>query len=536
MEAIERLGAERFDVVLSEQALQPMYGTELMAVVRRLSEHTRRIVMSDATETPEIRSAIDVGNVHRFVSKPIKPEHLLPVGARRSTDAIQCAIVDRDQARADSLVRSLAPFQIANASVVTAGTSAEDVEADMVLIVEPESVEATQPFIAALRARRPATWIVLALPPWSLGDVTAYRTAGADDFVSFPVRPEEVFLRHHARSLERPPKREAPRGPAAPSSLPALLDIVAGTEAMNRVLEQVQQVAASDASVLLSGETGTGKEVIARAIHALSPRRAAPFLALNLSAVPESLVEGELFGHEKGAFTGAQTSRPGRLDAVNGGVLFLDEVGDLSLSVQVKLLRVLEQRTFERLGSTVSRQSDFRLICATHRDLDAMIGNETFREDLYYRINVVRINLPPLRERRDDIPRLVEFFLQRFAEKYGAGRRVVTDAAMEALMRHDWPGNVRELQHIVERAVAMSSENGVIDETVLWTRKRRVSFNKEIQRDLSDGRGLREILADIERKIIAETLERFGGNQLAAARKLAIPRQTLQNRLKKYRL
>ncbi len=301
-------------------------------------------------------------------------------------------------------------------------------------------------------------------------------------------------------------------------------------------MPQIDQVAASDASVLLMGETGPGKEVVARALHALSGRHAEPFRAVNLSALPESLVESELFGHEQGAFTGARTSRPGRLDAVEGGVLFLDEVGDLSLNVQIKLLRVIEERTFERLGSTTPRRADFRLVCATHRDLEAMVAAGAFREDLYYRINVVRVALPPLRERREDIPQLARHFMGRFCDKYGLPPVDIADGAMRALERHDWPGNVRELQHIIERAIAMSADQGVIDESILWLRKPRVSFRKEVERYLEDGRGLREILADIERTMIVETLERFGGNQVAAARKLKVPRQTLQNRLRKYGL
>ncbi|HEU5059862.1 MAG TPA: sigma-54 dependent transcriptional regulator [Kofleriaceae bacterium] len=317
---------------------------------------------------------------------------------------------------------------------------------------------------------------------------------------------------------------------------PQLPEIVGDSEGMRRVLRQIHQAAASDATVLVSGETGTGKEIVARALHAVSRRRGAPFLPVNLSALPESLVEAELFGHEKGAFTGARTSRPGRLDAVDGGVLFLDEVGDLSLNVQVKLLRVIEERTFERLGSTSPRRADFRLVCATHRDLEAMVAAGTFREDLYYRINVVTLALPPLRERRGDIPQLVRHFIARFCDKYGVPPVAISDAAMGALERHEWPGNVRELQHIIERAIAMSPAERIIDESILWLRKPRVSFRKEVERYLEDGRGLREILADIERTMIVETLERFGGNQVAAARKLKIPRQTLQNRLRKYGL
>jgi len=317
---------------------------------------------------------------------------------------------------------------------------------------------------------------------------------------------------------------------------PSFPDIVGESEGIRSVMKQVHRVAVSEASVLLIGETGTGKEIVARALHALSPRRNAPFLGVNLSALPESLVESELFGHEQGAFTGARTSRPGRLDAVHGGILFLDEVGDLSLNVQVKLLRVIEERTFERLGSTAARRADFRLICATHRDLDSMVSEGSFREDLYYRINVVRIALPALRDRREDVPRLAQHFMARFCEKYRVPEVVISEPAMRALQHHDWPGNVRELQHVIERAIAMSPGDRVIDESILWMRKPRVSFRKEVERYLEDGRGLREILADIERTMIVETLERFGGNQVAAARKLKIPRQTLQNRLRKYGL
>jgi DNA-binding NtrC family response regulator len=215
-----------------------------------------------------------------------------------------------------------------------------------------------------------------------------------------------------------------------------------------------------------------------------------------------------------------------------GGTLFLDEIGDLQPQIQVKLLRVLEERTFERLGSNKPRTADFRLVCATHRDLEALIAQGKFREDLYYRINVVRIDLPPLRERSDDIPRLAEHFLARYCDR---SKKKVTlgEEAARSLTHHAWPGNVRELEHVIERAVAMSKDGDVLGTELLVTRPDRRSFRGDVGGFFESGRGLREVLTDIERTILVETLQRFEGNQVTAAKKLKIPRQTLQHRLRK---
>jgi transcriptional regulator with PAS, ATPase and Fis domain len=276
--------------------------------------------------------------------------------------------------------------------------------------------------------------------------------------------------------------------------------------------------------------------MMARALHALSHRRDGPFMAVNLQAVPETLIEGELFGHERGAFTGAESMRKGRLEAVEGGTLFLDEIGDLSAGTQVKLLRVLEEKTFERLGSTTARKADFRLVCATNQPLEELVAAGTFREDLYYRINVVRIELPPLRERGEDVRLLTEHFLDTFRRSNGDRDVALSEKALQVLVRHHWPGNVRELKHVIERAVAMTPDGGLIGEDLLSSRPRRESFRKLYEQSVQDGRGLKEILSDIERTILAETLQRCGENQAAVAKKLKIPRQTLQNRLKKYGL
>ena len=233
-------------------------------------------------------------------------------------------------------------------------------------------------------------------------------------------------------------------------------EIVGESAALRRVLKEVETVAPTGSTVLIRGETGTGKELIARALHELSPRRDRTFVKLNCAAIPTGLLESELFGHEKGAFTGAISQKVGRFELAHQGTLFLDEVGDIPPELQPKLLRVLQEQEFERLGGTKTIKVDVRLVAATHRDLAGMVADGRFREDLYYRLNVFPLVLPPLRERRDDIPRLVRHFTQRFARRMGRRIETIPSAVMEALVRYPWPGNVRELQNVIERAVILS--------------------------------------------------------------------------------
>jgi formate hydrogenlyase transcriptional activator len=230
-------------------------------------------------------------------------------------------------------------------------------------------------------------------------------------------------------------------------------EIVGRSPALRRVLQQVETVAPTGSTVLIRGETGTGKELIARALHDLSPRTGRTFVKLNCAAIPTGLLESELFGHEKGAFTGAVSQKIGRFEVAHQGTLFLDEVGDIPLELQPKLLRVLQEQEFERLGGTKTIKVDVRLVAATHRDLAKMVADGSFREDLYYRLNVFPVTLPPLRERSDDIPRLVAHFTQRFARRMGRQIEAIPSEVMDALVRYTWPGNVRELQNIIERAV-----------------------------------------------------------------------------------
>ncbi len=302
--------------------------------------------------------------------------------------------------------------------------------------------------------------------------------------------------------------------------------IVAADPGMLEVLENVRRVAPTSATVMIYGESGTGKELVARAIHALSERTEQPFVSVSAGALPETLLESELFGYEKGAFTGAVNAKPGRFEMANGGTLFLDEIGDISPATQVKLLRVLQERRFERLGGTRSIEVDVRVVAATNQDLQQLIADNAFREDLFYRLNVVPITLPPLRQRPDDIARLVAHFL----EKFRADSRTLTDEAMEALVTYKWPGNVRELENTIERIVilAQSDEIGVMDLPA------EVRLGGIGCRNLGTGMLLPEDgcdLEEVELDLIRQALDRTGGNIPKAAKMLGLTSKTLEARM-----
>ena len=304
-------------------------------------------------------------------------------------------------------------------------------------------------------------------------------------------------------------------------------EIIGTSAALTRVLQEVELVALTDATVLIYGETGTGKELLARALHHLSPRRPHPFVPVNCAAIPPGLLESELFGHEKGAFTGAFTQRLGRFELANGGTLFLDEIGALPLELQPKLLRVLQEHAFERLGSSRTRRTNVRLVAATHRDLLAMVQQGTFREDLYYRLNIFPLTVPPLRERRDDIPVLVRHFAQHYAHQLHKDLASIPAEAMERLVHYDWPGNVRELQNVIERAMILSA-NGI-----LWP---QVPARSPGVRRASPVPTMSETLDDAMRAHILDALRAtnwvVAGPHGAAAR-LDLKRTTLISRMAK---
>jgi formate hydrogenlyase transcriptional activator len=329
-----------------------------------------------------------------------------------------------------------------------------------------------------------------------------------------PFRPSS--LRHQLHAEKQSLRRDAQERPG-PGGL------VGQSTALGRVLEQVRQVAATDSTVLLLGETGTGKELIATHIHELSARRGRAMVRVNCAAIPSTLIESELFGREKGAFTGALTKQAGRFELADHSTIFLDEIGDLPLDVQVKLLRVLEERQIERLGSPRPLTVNVRIVAATHRNLEQRVAGDAFRQDLYYRLNVFPIQLPPLRERADDIPRLVWWFVDEFSRSFGKRIETISQASMDALQRYSWPGNIRELRNVVERAMIVAASQHL---TVAMPV--RSSATSEVKRS--------DRLVDVEREHVRNIVEccgwRIRGANGAAAR-LGLPPTTLETRMAK---
>src|SRR5579863_274788 len=305
-------------------------------------------------------------------------------------------------------------------------------------------------------------------------------------------------------------------------------NIVARSAKMQETLATVERVAPTNATVLLGGESGVGKDLIARAIHEKSRRATGPFVKINSTAIPENLLESELFGYEKGAFTGAAASKPGKFELADKGTLFLDEIGDVPPPTQVKLLRVLQEREFERLGGTKTIKVDVRLIAATNRDLRAALEEGTFREDLYYRLNVVPIDIPPLRERREDIPELVNLFLSRFSQDSSRPLEGISPEAMQILTSYHWPGNVRELQNVIERACALAKA-GLLDVADIHLDIRQPKAGNGAPGFLPDGMTLEQW----EDEMVKESLRRANGNKSQAARLLGISRNALRYRLSK---
>jgi len=357
--------------------------------------------------------------------------------------------------------------------------------------------------------------------------VEAMKT-GASDYVVKPFSLAEMRMVVHKEldvSRLREENRSLRQALGEKYSHP---NIVARSAKMQEVLATVERVAPTNSTILLGGESGVGKDLIARAIHEKSRRASGPFVKINSTAIPENLLESELFGYEKGAFTGAAASKPGKFELADKGTLFLDEIGDVPPATQVKLLRVLQEREFERLGGTRTIKVDVRLLAATNRDLRAALEEGTFREDLYYRLNVVPIDIPPLREHKEDIPDLVELFLMRFAKDSGRQIAGISPEAMNLLVSHHWPGNVRELQNVIERACALaqSSKLEVGDIQFDSPRHRAVS---PADRFLPEGMTLDQW----EDEMIREALKRAGGNKSQAAKLLGLSRNALRYRLSK---
>jgi len=383
--------------------------------------------------------------------------------------------------------------------------------------------------LEAVRSTSPETAVVIITAYGTIETAVSAVKAGAADYLTKPLNLDDLLHRvHQVRERQRlvAENRELREALAERHRVEG---IIGDSGRMQEVLSLVRRVAPSDATVLIRGESGTGKELIARALHYASPRAAGPLVKVNCAALAESLLEAELFGHEKGAFTGAVASRKGRFELADGGSIFLDEIGDLPPHLQVKLLRVLQEREFERVGSSRPIKVDVRLLAATHRNLEALVREGRFREDLYYRINVVTIVLPPLRERREDLPPLIEHFLRAFAGKNGKTVRGLTREAREALLRYDYPGNIRELENLMERAVVLTRDDVIGVEDLPLTLETPPPGGGE-------GAGLIAAVEGLERRMIREALAKADGTQTRAAELLGISERVLRYKLRKYGL
>jgi len=361
--------------------------------------------------------------------------------------------------------------------------------------------------------------------------------AGAADFMLKPFDREEVAFTVHkvlqaTRQLRRNPPRQSP--------LPG--EMVGQCDAMQALADLVRRGAQTAATVMIRGESGTGKELVARALHDASPRRGQPFVPVHCTALPEALLESELFGYEKGAFTGATSRKPGRVELAEGGTLFLDEIGDLALSIQVKLLRLLQEKEYQRVGGTRPLRANVRFVTATHRDLEAMVRSGEFREDLYYRISVFPVELPPLRERGEDIALLAHHFCHTLAAENGRDPLRIEDSAVERLTQASWPGNVRQLQNVIERLVILVDGPRITEAAVEQELARQPQLHGpeagSMEGTVADSApaDLKSQLLSAERQALVDALERARHNRSQAARLLGISRRTLYNKLEEFDL
>lgn len=383
--------------------------------------------------------------------------------------------------------------------------------------------------LEAVKAINPEIDVIMMTAFGTIETAVAAMKAGAVDYITKPIDLEDLLL-HLRRISERRVlirENEVLRDQLKEKGVTSDR-IIFRSRAMEDLVNMAGRVAASRSTVLIQGESGTGKELLARLIHNLSPRSARPIIVVNCGAIHENLLESELFGHEKGSFTGAVKRRIGRCEEADGGSLFLDEIGEMSLPLQVKLLRFLQEREFQRLGGNENIKSDVRIISATNRDLEARVREGAFREDLFYRLNVVTMSIPPLRERKDDIPLLIDFFLEKFSSENGT-EKTISREARDLLMKYDYPGNVRELENILERSIVVS-RNGVISVDDLPFRDGGSDAEKKFEGKMKDS------VEALESQMIRDAMQQSGNNQSKAADLLGISERMLRYKLKKYNL
>ncbi len=383
-----------------------------------------------------------------------------------------------------------------------------------------------------IKEHRPHAAIIMITAYASPEDAIAAMKSGAYDYLTKPFKLKEIknVIRNALAKTDKRPEEEAPAG--------MFQNIVGHSPKMLQVYNLVKQVAGTKTNVLISGESGTGKELVARAIHQLSPRTGQSFVTINCSAIPESLMESELFGHVKGAFTGAVANKKGLFEIAHGGTVFLDEIGDLSPLIQVKLLRVIQEREFMRVGETQTVSVDVRLISATNKDLEKAVMDGSFREDLFYRLNVVHIHLPPLRERREDIPLLAQYFLEKYSNELKKNVRSISSYALDSLMKYNFPGNVRELENIIERSVALESSNIILPDSLVLAEHKKEGPPRAFPsiRLNSGGLELEKELGRLEKELIQQALQMSNGVIKRAAELLHLSFRSMRWKIQKYGL
>ena len=438
-------------------------------------------------------------------------------------------VVDDERDTREFMARALsADYQVTTAADAEQALKALDADPGIALMLSDVRMPGADgiQLMKAARAAHPNLVCILLTAFGTVDLAVEAMRDGAEDFITKPIDLDQLDLRV-ARALKTGAlQQEVANLRNQLDEQYGLENIVAASVPMKRVVDMVRRVAPTSATVLLQGPNGSGKDVIAHAIHNRSPRARAPFLAVNCGALPENLIESELFGYEKGAFTGATARKLGTFEAANHGTVFLDEIGELPLSMQVKLLRVLENRSFQRVGGTDAVEVDIRVVAATNRDLKDLVAARQFREDLYYRLNVVDIHLPALKDHRDDIPLLTARFVKELAERNGAPVTGITPAAMKLLEAYDWPGNVRELRNTIEKMVVLSA-GGQLDVG---------DIPDALRADVSLAPALSPTgtLGENERAQILAVLKDVGGNRSRAAQVLGISRRTLYRKLDEY--
>ncbi len=382
----------------------------------------------------------------------------------------------------------------------------------------------------------PGTKVIMITAYASFESAVESMKEGAYDYIAKPFNVDEV-KRTVSNALQsvRVPEDVVPRK-REKGSLEYFEGIVSVSPEMHKIFDMIPKAASSKANVLITGESGTGKELVARAIHNHSPRREGPFVTMNCGGVPEQLLESELFGYTKGSFTGAVSDKIGLFQAAHGGTIFMDEIGDLPLPLQVKLLRIVQEKSFKPVGGTQEIRVDVRIISATNIDIEEMVINGAFREDLFYRLNVIQIRIPPLRERKMDIPLLARHFLKKYAQESGKEIRTISSYALKVLLDYSFPGNVRELENIVERSVALETSNIILPESLTLSRyKNDIKKNELIDADIPpEGIDLTEAVGTLEKHLLRKALQKTNGEIKKAAQLLHIPYRAIRYRLEKY--